>query len=271
MSGHHQASALRQLGRPALLALADALRAGGLAAPYTAANVAPKVPADHTAAVAHELAEMHADGMAPRHIARCLDLLAAERAETQRMTDRLQLVWSPADLDHVDARDTPVVVQDLFAKAEHSLLIVTFALDEGQKAHDLFGKLAERMDANAALQVRLVANIHRPHHDTTPAAQLVAAFAKRFRENIWPGHRLPDLYHYPRSLETDGGRRSVLHAKCIVADNRWTLLTSANFTEAAHQRNIEAGLLVDDGRLAARISQQVDRLVEAGSLVSVST
>ncbi|MEI7893397.1 MAG: hypothetical protein WCI05_09900 [Myxococcales bacterium] len=33
----------------------------------------------------------------------------------------------------------------------------------------------------------------------------------------------------------------------LVVDGRWTLLTSANFTEAAQERNLEAGVVVPAG------------------------
>jgi phosphatidylserine/phosphatidylglycerophosphate/cardiolipin synthase-like enzyme len=65
-------------------------------------------------------------------------------------------------------------------------------------------------------------------------------------------------------------KRAVLHAKAVVIDGRFTLLTSANFTEAAQQRNIEAGVLINDPRLAKRISCQFDLFVEKGILRRVS-
>lgn len=204
--------------------------------------------------------------MEPHHIARCLELVAAERRATQAATDRISLVWSPPELDQVDSRDTAVVVQDLFAQAQRSVLIVSYAIDDGSKAAALFGNLAGRMDANPALAVRIVANVKRPYQDLTPSALLVKAFTQRFREKLWPGTRLPDVFHFPRSLETEGHKRASLHAKWIVVDGRWSLLTSANFTEAAQHRNIEAGLWVDDERLAARLTRQVDRLVEGAVL-----
>jgi phosphatidylserine/phosphatidylglycerophosphate/cardiolipin synthase-like enzyme len=54
-----------------------------------------------------------------------------------------------------------------------------------------------------------------------------------------------------------------LHAKAVVVDGRFTLLTSANFTEAAHERNIEAGVVLDDMRIAERVVRQFDHFVEA--------
>ena len=74
------------------------------------------------------------------------------------------------------------------------------------------------------------------------------------------------MYYDPRSVEIDGHKRAVLHAKCIVVDQRWSFVTSANFTEAAHERNIEAGLLIDDRRLAQRLVRQFEHFMNKGGL-----
>lgn len=261
--------ALLRLGRSALLGLAEALASGRLGPPFTRSSVSHHIPDEHREVVLAALAEMHADGMAARHIAHALGLLAEERAAEQRMSDRVQLVWSPPELDTVDARDTSVVVQELFRRATSSVLLSTFALDERRKAEALFGELAARMDAEPSLTVRVFANIHRKHQDETPSPQLIREFAARIREQVWPGKRLPELFYDPRSLEIEAPKRAVLHAKAVIVDERWTLLTSANFTEAAHERNIEAGVVIEDTRLAKRVSRQFDHFIEARILRKV--
>ena len=45
----------------------------------------------------------------------------------------------------------------------------------------------------------------------------------------------------------------MLHTKAVVADEEAVFVTSANFTEAALDRNIELGLLVRDRTLAASV------------------
>lgn len=96
----------------------------------------------------------------------------------------------------------------------------------------------------------------------TPATVLLREFATHIRDQVWPGKRLPEVFYDPRSLAMEGPKRAVLHAKAVVVDGRFSLLTSANFTEAAQERNIEAGVLMDDMRLAARVTQQFDHFVE---------
>jgi len=262
---------LRAFGTSALAGLAEALAAGRIGAQITRTALAPHVPEEHLDAVFVALAEMENDGMAPRHIARAVQLLVEERNASQRMSDRVQLVWSPPEFDTVDARDTSVVVQELFRQAQSSVLISTFALDERKKADVLFGELASRMDADPSLTVRVFANIHRKYLDETPSVVLAREFGTHIRDEVWPGKRLPEVFYDPRSLEIDGHKRAVLHAKAVVIDGRWTLLTSANFTEAAHERNIEAGVVIDDTRLAERVTRQFDQYVEAGVLRALSS
>mgnify|MGYP000110722661 CR=1 FL=1 len=94
---------LRTLGKAALDGLVEALAAGRLGTPLARAALVPHVPKEHLAAVWTALQELERDGMAPRHMARMLALLAEERGAGQRMSDRVELVWSPPELDAVDA------------------------------------------------------------------------------------------------------------------------------------------------------------------------
>ena len=56
-----------------------------------------------------------------------------------------------------------------------------------------------------------------------------------------------------QSAELPSGKRVVSHAKFIVIDHEVLLLTSANFSFSAENRNIEFGLLVRDSALAESI------------------
>ena len=52
-----------------------------------------------------------------------------------------------------------------------------------------------------------------------------------------------------------------MHAKCVIIDGAEALVTSANFTEAAQERNIELGLLVDAQPVARRIEEHFMPLI----------
>ena len=53
------------------------------------------------------------------------------------------------------------------------------------------------------------------------------------------------------------------HAKCVIADDDLAFVTSANFTEWAQQRNVEAGVLIRDRHFAGQLRQQFDGLVQS--------
>lgn len=61
--------------------------------------------------------------------------------------------------------------------------------------------------------------------------------------------QLPKATVY-QSAELPSGKRVVSHAKFIVIDHEVLLLTSANFSFSAENRNVEFGLLVRDSALA---------------------
>lgn len=64
--------------------------------------------------------------------------------------------------------------------------------------------------------------------------------------------RLPRATIY-RSAELPTGKRVVSHAKFIVVDHELLLITSANFSYSAENRNVEFGLLIRDSALAESV------------------
>ena len=250
-----------QLGRPALESLARALDGQRLAPPFTLAGVRRHVSQDLAGPVCAELEQMSELGMSPVHMAHLLRVLARERASSQAVADRVELVWSGTEVGGSMSRDTSVVVQELFSRARRSVLVSSYAVDRDHKAEALFGTLAQRMDEEPALSVHLFLNVHRRYGDETPDVVLLREFAETFRHHIWPGDRMPEVFHDPRSLAVGGETRACLHAKCIVVDEQQVLISSANFTEAAHERNIEAGVLLTDGLVARTLRSQFESLV----------
>jgi phosphatidylserine/phosphatidylglycerophosphate/cardiolipin synthase-like enzyme len=95
----------------------------------------------------------------------------------------------------------------------------------------------------------------------------VESFLINFRARHWPsGQPLPEIWYDPKAILTDAKERGVAHAKCVVADNRWLFVSSANFTEAALTRNLEAGLLVESPQLARQMVPFLERLIDEGRI-----
>lgn len=262
-------SPLHQLNYPTLSGLARAFETGRLRLPCSAGAVSSYVPTVLASVISSELNRLASMGMTPPLMAQTLCLLARERELAQQKQDAVDLVWTGEEVLGTESRDTYVVVQELFKSAQSNVLVSSFALDEGTKSHHLFGVLAERMDSIPDLQVRMFLNVKRNHTDTTPESILLREFADRFRKKVWPGKRLPEVFYDPRSLAVTRGPKACLHAKCVVVDDTELLITSANFTEAAHERNIEAGVRVSNQVAAKAIRSQFEMLVTKGALLRV--
>jgi phosphatidylserine/phosphatidylglycerophosphate/cardiolipin synthase-like enzyme len=246
-----------------LAALAAALRSGRLAAPFAAVGVQRFCPAAQAVAVAERLQQLHDEGMLPQHLALLAETALRARAGPPRQAELVDLVWTGPETPGVMNRDTGVVVRELFGAAESEVLVAGFAVYQGRA---VFKRLAERMEERPGLRVRLFLDVQRHRTDTSLDAELLRRFAHRFRTLEWPGEQLPELYYDPRSLDPEAVKRSSLHAKCVIVDRRAALVTSANFTEAAHTRNIEAGALIHDGQFAARLAGHFDSLADVGLL-----
>jgi phosphatidylserine/phosphatidylglycerophosphate/cardiolipin synthase-like enzyme len=99
---------------------------------------------------------------------------------------------------------------------------------------------------------------------------VVRRFGERFRRTEWPqGCPLPQVFYFPHSLEEAPQQRAALHAKCVVVDRQRVFVSSANFTEAAQERNIEVGLLIQSGWLAERITGHFEAMVAERLLLPV--
>lgn len=77
---------------------------------------------------------------------------------------------------------------------------------------------------------------------------------------------MPDIFYDPQALAPGPRDRASLHAKCVIIDARKVLISSANFTEAGQQRNIEVGLTFRSPVVAERLLRFVDTLVGAAHL-----
>lgn len=252
------------LSAESLRTLAAALGNGLLGPPYRPLSVERFVPTGRAEEVARDLAAAETDGFGPAPLARLLALLADERSAQRSVAERVELVWSGPESTTSLTRDTAVVVADLFRRARRSVLVSGYALYQGRR---VFRELAENADAHPELDLRLFFNVPRDLGDTRPDSELLRLFADRFRNQEWPGRRLPVVHYDPRALAPSRGPRGCLHAKCVVIDAERAFVTSANFTEAAQERNIEAGVLVESRTLAAALISQFENLVGTRALL----
>lgn len=255
---------LREVPEGVLWALATALRTGKLKPPFTRATV------EHVVGGPPWLAdELTALTLPPPAMAWGLELLAQERAAWRSRWDGIALTWTGPEDVVTETRDTGAVARQLFAGAHRSLLVSTYALDEGAKGENLLGVLRARMMAHPDLDVRFYVNLAREYGDDRPSATILAEHVRRLQEKVFTWEPRPVVFYDRRALEPGHGPRACLHAKVIVRDGTQTLITSANLTEAAQERNVEAGVLIDDAAFARGVIGQFERLEAAGVLVGV--
>jgi len=178
-----------------------------------------------------------------------------------RRADKPGLVVTGPDLGGVKSRDTRVIVREMFESARRSVLIVGYAFyGSGQ----IFQPLADRMVSNPGLKVRIVVNVH-PKRGRS-AEQTVRKFGDDFLRTNWPFDPRPEIYYFPGSLEDQGSGLASVHAKLIVVDMKRVYLGSANFTTAAFERNIEAGIRLSSAEMGHELTNHFDQMIGSGYL-----
>jgi len=175
---------------------------------------------------------------------------------------RLELVWIGPEASSSATRDTSVVVRRLFERARESVIVGGYSYDHGE---ELFRSLYEGMKSHgvrAAFFLDIDGHADYPSGAHEYAHAQIDAF---FIEN-WPfGQPRPDVYYDARTA-VKGPPWASLHAKCVVVDQRYALIGSANFTQRGHERNVEAGVLIDDEDFACRLVAQWRSLIDSGAM-----
>ncbi len=253
-------TAFSKLSDADLRELAAALKSQRVSDPYSELQVNRILSPELAPDVAASLQELSTLGFDEHQIATTLEMLLGDRSDGRKGEPPIDLVTSGPEAPGIANRDTAVVVRELFAHAKKSVLVVGYAVYQGQS---VFEALARRMEKIPDLDVRMFLEVARPDRDTTPSKILVCRFAERFRETQWPkGCRLPTVFYDPRSVDDEKPVRSSLHAKCVVVDAEQVFVSSANFTKAGQERNIEVGLKIQSAWLAQRLIRHFQLLHE---------
>lgn len=257
-------TALHGLSPSALWALASSLRDGALSVSLSR-HALEQIVGARVNEVQALIQSLVAQGMAVTHVANVVSAVAETRENIPDPALVFELVVSGPDVTTVPTQDTAAVVQSLFREARLEVLVVGFAVYNGA---EIFAALHERMCAATDLRVRMCLNVMRAE-DYGNTSKHLAAFAVAFATKHWPWAERPELYFYPKSLASTSAERASLHAKCVIVDRRVAFVTSANFTEAAQNRNVEVGVLTRFAPMVQRLASYFDGLIESGVLERV--
>lgn len=239
------AADLTSIGTPDLVSLLATLRSGRLQDPLDRTNL-------HAAGLGHlhqRLASVLQLGVGG--LSAVIEIVLAER--TAASSIRAHLVWTGPEPMVSAARDTAVVLRSLFAEARERVVVAGYRFTQGR---DILLPLHRSMTEHG---VR--ATFFLDLDGGTPEKELAA-----FLTNNWPfGSPYPELYYDPRTVGPNA--TAILHAKCVVIDQKKSLVTSANFTYSGQARNIEVGVLLEDVAFANALSAQLGAATAAGIFV----
>jgi phosphatidylserine/phosphatidylglycerophosphate/cardiolipin synthase-like enzyme len=220
-----------------------------------------KTPIDRAGLVGcgirHQLETIEA-ALAGHKSAACTAILDVTLAEREERKPTPELVWTGPEGPGGTARDTAVVLREMFESARESVILAGYSFDHAQ------GVLAPLHASMRDHGVRTsfivdIEQVEAGQEEGHLARQLGGFFATN-----WPfGDPQPRVYYDKRSLKP-GPPWSSMHAKCVVVDGARAFVSSANFTQRGQERNIEVGVLIADPSFASYLAGQWLGLIDAG-------
>jgi phosphatidylserine/phosphatidylglycerophosphate/cardiolipin synthase-like enzyme len=247
-------------------------------------QIAVDLPSAHVEALASRLDRIAEPGAAERH--QILSLVAAPRfrdavarlwdvweqvptiagatlammlrsavavASSLRADQSIDIAWTGPTSVHVPVRMGSQVLIDLIDEAKTQLFVVSFAAYKVDRVTQALRGAADRgVDVRLILDTKAASkgNLRRDAAEAFTELHGVASFW------VWPLEKRPEL-------------GASMHAKAVIVDRRTALVTSANLTGAAMERNMELGLVIQGGSVPQRLADHFLALTAAGALLRI--
>lgn len=216
-----------------------------------------RLPITHNGDLAFQLRELLqlAEGRVSwEALATAIEVCASARSAWD-VEQQIELLWSgPAPANRVPARRIDQVLYDLISGAKRDILLVTFAAYKVKLLTEALIAAARR-----GVSLRLVLEFEEASQN-----QLSMDALKAFPVELIAS---AEIYFWPLEMRecNEFGRPGRLHAKVAVIDEQ-ALLSSANLTDAAFNRNLELGALFSGGEIPDRLRAHFDELIASGTL-----
>jgi len=219
------------------------------------------MPSDPYAALGKYVTASEAEALAiqfglGQHIIKALASISPARR------DEVKQLLASAGLDHTDAGRTAAVLGAIAgAKSVHRDLTPVWTMPGNEsKVGHLTGEFHRLVQAARISVTCATYNFEKTSQMWTVLKQaaeqpgvVVTVYVDGDKADaVTVKAQLPRATIY-RSAELPSGQRVVSHAKFVVIDHELLLLTSANFSFSAENRNVELGLLVHDAALAESV------------------
>jgi phosphatidylserine/phosphatidylglycerophosphate/cardiolipin synthase-like enzyme len=206
---------------------------------------------------AHEIA----GALAGHRSVEALAIWDVALAERDHRRPSPELVWTGPEGSSATARDTSVILRALFENARENVILAGYSFDH---ARDVLEPLHRAM-LDHGVHATFFVNIEQAQRmPASPEAHAAAELGQFVRTN-WPfGSPYPQLYttYAPRVPAPFCS----LHAKCATVDGLRAFISGANFTQRGQDRNVEAGVLIQDPTFAQHLARQWHGLIESGAV-----
>jgi hypothetical protein len=192
-----------------------------------------------------------------------LETALSERLAAQKPAP--ELVWTGIEGKQGTARDTAVVLKELFESARERVVLAGYSF---LNANAVLQPLHDVMTGHA-VEAHFFVDIAQPQKsDSVSPEEWGNAQLSSFIQVNWPfGPPYPSLYCDRRALHP-GPPWVSLHSKCVTVDGKRAFISSANFTTRGQERNIETGVLLHDAAFAEQLERKWMSLVGDGLVFS---
>ena len=177
---------------------------------------------------------------------------ASETASLHSAAEILELVWSGPSTGVIPIRHTEQVICEIIDDSREELFIVSFVAYKIERISNALKAAAKR---RVKISFLLEQSVGEGGSLSFSSLAIIKKILPRANFYIWQ--------------QNDAAACGAVHAKCIVADNKAALISSANLTGAAMDRNIESGVYIKGGNLPRQISSQLESLVNQNHIAKI--
>lgn len=174
--------------------------------------------------------------------------------DSNNIDDSVHIAWTGPVSPKNDFPRIEQALYDMVSSAKNNITLVTFAASRIQELKKLLSAAIAR-----GVSVRLILEFEQ-----ASGGQLSYDAVKAFK-GIDPAKLKIYLWPIEKRENNESGRPGKLHAKAAVADDM-VLISSANLTQDALNRNMELGVVIHNQPLAQKLLKHFDSLIEAGML-----
>lgn len=189
-----------------------------------------------------------------REIGWCLETAAYFHSK-HLTSQNTEVVWTGPTAGSVPIRRIDQVLYDLILNAKKNIMLLTFAAAKIERLKTALVEASHR-----DVKIRLVLEFDEESEGQLSRSAL-EAFSGSIKHNA-------EIFYWPLEKRERNvhGRPGKLHAKCAIIDDA-TLISSANLTDDAFNRNIELGVLVQGGQIPNQIFKHIELLIQHGILI----